>query len=152
MPGGRGLSNLYRPKTKNGRSGFTDINPEQPFGVYEEKTRNGATQNPERDDTKPGTAVPPLPNIYLSSSLAYGTGGASGNANWQSIKSGLASRLSPDIASAWFDNVNIATISEREIVLEAPNKFHRMYLENNFARAVLDVCQACKPTIECDLS
>ena len=46
--GGRGKANVYKPKTRNGGSGFNGENPERSFRVYGQETRNGEALNPER--------------------------------------------------------------------------------------------------------
>jgi chromosomal replication initiation ATPase DnaA len=60
----------------------------------------------------------------------------------------LTRRLTPNVASAWFDAVTLEAISEREIVVCAPTKFHQTYIESHFARPLLEACKACHPSIE----
>ena len=68
--------------------------------------------------------------------------------NWLSIKNGLAKRLSPAVMTAWFDAVMLEAITEREIILSAPNRFQKSYIENHFAQPLFDCCKALHSSIE----
>jgi hypothetical protein len=144
--GGRGKANVYRPILRPMPNGETRNHS---AGFVGEETRQSSTLNPAISRTKPGTPVPPLPNTYLNSSLPHDTPSCGGgDARWNSIKEGLSKRLSAAVVSAWFDPVTLAAVNEREVVLTAPSRFHSNYLENNYARAMLDACQAFRQTVE----
>jgi hypothetical protein len=141
--GGRGKANVYRPikpqKTRNSGSGFSSQNPERPFLVYDGKTRNGATLNPEQRSTKPGTVVPPLPNTYQNSSYPGAIEASDPNTDrWLAVKRGLERRIGTDVVAGWFNKLTVSSITPREVVLIAPNKFIRHTIEGGTLGARLE--------------
>lgn len=127
--GGRGKSNVYVPikvknKTRNGNSTPAPENPEQ----QNTKTWNEAARNPEPASAKPGTAVPPLPNIYLNSSCSISQldGVADEDGRWKSVKDDLLKHgVTQAECTSWIDRLKFEGIEEDTAVLLAPTNFIR---------------------------
>lgn len=143
-----GHLNIVRSEGKTAFGGRGKAN------VYAPKTRNGATQNPERHDTKPRTAVPPLPK-RLPNILPNGGGGSSNTVlgehpegDWRTILSVLGNHLDHEIMRGWFADIDLEAMDDNEAVLSAPSQFKRTYVQNHFEAQLLSAARRCRPTIK----
>ncbi len=124
-PNGRGMSAVYRPlrSTEEARNG----------GPRE--TRNDETKNPERESAKPGTPVPIVPKtppkILQGDALQVVQGRDPNELTWQSVKEKLKASLGPDKVRAWFDPLRVQAILQTEVVMIAPTKFHKHWIEQH---------------------
>lgn len=88
--GGRSVYHVLRAETRNDKPGIS--NPEY-------QTRNTKAENPERDDTKPGTVVPPNHHITIKEPSISNARGA--DAECMSI---LSEAFGEEIAKAFLDH------------------------------------------------
>lgn len=51
---------------------------------------------------------------------------------WQSVKNRLAIVLGANIVASWFDKITVELITESEVVLQAPTRFVRSYIESGY--------------------
>jgi hypothetical protein len=136
---GRGRANVYRPKIpgENGRAAAN----------IREENRQITTGKLADYDRKTGGHPPPLPNNYLNSSSPADLTRNQNEANWLSVRQGLAATLGHDVEAAWFGHLELEAITLVEVVMRAPSKFIRKSIEARYPDKLLHQWQRLRPLI-----
>lgn len=131
----RPLEHVPKPGKK---SGFETKTPD----IFDGNT--GHFHRKSSDKTNRLSFLPDPPSILAAPNEADDPG----NANWLSVKGRLSKRLSDGELASWINRLQFKRLSEHEVVLIGPSKYHCSHIENGYiGDRLLEAWQAEQTTI-----
>ena len=148
--------------TRRSNSYVPCFTPERPLGgilpptdgdnftpLHGSKLSGGRDNTPRSDGDKNGPLTSLREQFNDQIDISQADTLSPNEARWLSVKNRLRISLTPALVTSWFQQIDVATITESEVVMVARTRFVRSYIKNNllFDR-LTDAWRAELPAIE----
>jgi hypothetical protein len=152
---GPGRANVYRPILP---ASVQSGNPRSASNKSE--SRNHESVKPERPHLNTDPSVPTLPPHYQHLSqrrtaeaietnlISDPTNKNPVDLDWGHVKKELANMFGSGVVVSWFDKIAVVDITSDSVVMAAPNKFVRDYVDANYLYNLTEAWHRVLPTVK----